>query len=132
MERKEIEVVAGILWRDGRFLAARRPEGKPMAGFWEFPGGKVEAGETLEAALVRELGEELAVTPVAYAYWREKRHDYESLRVRLHFFHVNEFSGAPEACEGHALKWVTTGEARAMPFLEADTDIVHALGEAAP
>ena len=61
-EKARIEVVGGILWRGGSFLAAQRPEGHPQAGFWEFPGGKVEPGESLEAALARELAEELSLS----------------------------------------------------------------------
>ncbi len=122
-----IEVVAAILWRNGRYLAVERPEGKAMAGMWEFPGGKIEPGETAGEALVRELAEELGVTAEQFVFWKEKTHAYPSLRVRLHFFHVREFSGTLEALEGQRMEWVTPDEAQALSFLEADRDIVRDL-----
>lgn len=122
-----IEVVAAILWMDGRFLAVERPEGKAMAGLWEFPGGKIEPGETAEAALVRELLEELGVKARKFAFWKEKTHAYPALRVRLLFFHIHEFSGTPSPLEGQRMSWLSPGEAHVLPFLEADQDIVRAL-----
>lgn len=126
-----IDVAAGILWRGGRLLAAQRPGGKPLAGFWELPGGKLEAGESAEAALARELAEELGVTVRAARFWRLAEHAYpeRGIRVRLHFFHVTEFDGEPVAREGQALAWVTPQDAGGLPFLPADADIVRELQE---
>ena len=76
-EKARIEVVGGILWRGGSFLAAQRPEGHPQAGFWEFPGGKVEPGESLEAALARELAEELSLSVRNPRLWLTVEHDYD-------------------------------------------------------
>ncbi|WP_165075034.1 MULTISPECIES: (deoxy)nucleoside triphosphate pyrophosphohydrolase [unclassified Desulfovibrio] len=92
-----IDVAAGILWRGGRLLAAQRPGGKPLAGFWELPGGKLEAGESAESALARELAEELGLTVREARFWRLAEHAYPArgIRVRLHFFHVTEFDGEP-------------------------------------
>lgn len=126
-ERPRIDVVAGILWREGCYLGVRRPKGKPMAGFWEFPGGKVEAGEELEAALLRELQEELGVTIQAASFWRTAWHDYEHLSVRLHFFHVQDWTGEPHPHEGHELRWLRPEAGEALPFLEADLEIVREL-----
>jgi len=119
-----IDVVAGILWRDGRYLGVRRPEGKAHAGLWEFPGGKVEPGEEPAAALVRELAEELDIQAGKVEFWREKIHEYPSLTVRLYFFHIRDFKGVPRPLEGQGLRWLTPAEAAALPFLEADRDIV--------
>lgn len=127
-----IDVVAAILWRGDRFLAVRRPPGKPMAGMWEFPGGKLEPGETPADALVREIREELGVISHRPAYWKETTHAYPNLRVRLLFFHVREFTGDPAPLEGQGMAWLTPDEALAYPFLEADTDIVRELGHAGP
>lgn len=128
-----VDVAAGILWRNGRLLAARRPEGKPLAGYWEFPGGKAERGESPADALVRELAEELGVRVRQARFWRAAEHAYpgRGLRVRLHFFHVTEFSGEPRPREGQRLVWVTPGEARSLDFLPADAAIVADMAEPA-
>lgn len=121
---RRIAVVAGILWDGGRFLAVERPQGKPQAGFWEFPGGKIEPGEAPADALARELREELGVTPVQAAFWRTVRHDYPHLSVELHFFHVTGFTGTVTALEGHRFAWLTWDQAMRLPFLEADLPLV--------
>lgn len=126
-ERKRIEVVGGILWRGGSFLAAQRPEGHPQAGYWEFPGGKVEEGESLEEALARELAEELSLSIRRPQLWRTVDHDYAFRSVRLYFFHVTEFSGEPVSNEGQTFQWVTPQEALQLPFLEADRPLLDAL-----
>lgn len=126
----EIEVVAAVIWRGSRFLAVRRPEGKPQAGYWEFPGGKVEPGESGPEALARELDEELGVIPTTWAFWREVRHDYGHIRVRLKFYHVHQFAGRATSREGHELAWLDARQAQDYPFLEADIEIVAALGQA--
>ena len=128
-----VEVAAGILWHGGRFLAAQRPEGKPHAGFWELPGGKLEAGEAPEAALARELSEELGVTLSKARFWRVVEHAYpeRGIRVRLHFFHVTEFGGEPAPREGQTLAWVTPGEAPGLAFLPADAGMVREIREPA-
>ncbi len=125
--RKRIEVVGGIIWRGETFLAAQRPTGHPQAGFWEFPGGKVEPGETLEAALARELSEELSLSVRNPIFWRTVDHDYAIRSVRLHFYHITEFSGTPAGNDGQAFCWVTPEEARKLPFLEADRPLLEEL-----
>lgn len=122
-----LQVAAGIIWRQGRFLAALRPAGKPRSGFWEFPGGKREPGESLEETLRRELEEELGITCLRVTPWQTVVHDYPDQRVALHFMQVTAFTGLPVARDGQELRWVTPEEARALPFLPADTALVAAL-----
>lgn len=122
-----LDVVAGIIWREGRYLAVERPEGASMAGWWEFPGGKIEPGETREAALVRELREELGITAEEYAFWRELTHAYETVTVRLHFFHIHHYSGELQALENQRWAWVDPAAPSTLDFLPADEPVVRAL-----
>jgi len=93
---------------DGRVLIARRPAGKSMAGLWEFPGGKVEAGETPEHALIRELQEELGinVTESCLAPFTFASHAYEDFHLLMPLFICRVWEGLPQACEGQTLRWV--------------------------
>lgn len=118
------EVVAGIIWQEGRILAARRPEGKMLGGFWEFPGGKIEKGESREEALVRELREELGIVAQTVSYWKSLKHVYPQGPVHLHFLHVTEFGNEPEAREGQVLRWTYPKEALDMNFLPPDRPIL--------
>ncbi|KAB1443898.1 (deoxy)nucleoside triphosphate pyrophosphohydrolase [Pseudodesulfovibrio senegalensis] len=127
MKSDVMEVVAGILWDGDRYLAVERPQGTRMAGRWEFPGGKIDAGETREQALVRELREELGIECLHTEFWREVRHDYAEFPVRLHFFHVHEFEGPVRPMEGQRMVWVLPCEGTDLNFLEADIEIVEAL-----
>ena len=105
-DRKEVEVAVGVLIRaDGAFLLTSRPEGKVYAGYWEFPGGKVEAGETVEEALRRELVEEIGVTIGAVQPWRVERVDYPHALVRLNFCKVFEWEGQMHMHEGQSFAW---------------------------
>lgn len=123
-----IEVVAGILWRGEEYLAVERPEGFNMAGWWEFPGGKVEPDESPEAALVRELEEELAVSVRELKFWRDKTHEYEKYFVHLQFYHVTSFDGEPQSVEGQRMCWVRPENAlEAVRFLPADVEIAEDL-----
>lgn len=128
-----IEVAAGILWRGDRFLAACRPPGSVQEGFWEFPGGKIEHGESPAEAMARELTEELGsglgVTAQHCHFWRLVEHEYAEppRRVRLHFFHVRGFSGEPRPREGQDLRWVTPQEAQELNFLAADVAVLREL-----
>ena len=105
-QRKHTEVAVGILLReDGAMLLSTRPTGKPYAGYWEFPGGKIEAGETVEQALRRELIEELGVTIGPVEAWKVTEHDYPHALVRLHWCKVHEWTGAFEMREGQTMAW---------------------------
>jgi 8-oxo-dGTP diphosphatase len=112
-ERTPVDVAVGVLverdadGREGRFLLTSRPEGKPYAGYWEFPGGKLEAGETVEQALRRELHEELGITIGAVQPWRVELFDYSHALVRLHFCKVFEWAGEFEMREGQQMAWCT-------------------------
>ncbi len=122
-----IEVVAGILWRDGHYLATQRPPQKAFSGYWEFPGGKVEEGESLDQALLRELWEELAVGVQEQRYWQTVEHCYPDRRVRVHFFHVIAFHGEPRGTEGQALQWILPKNGHEISFLEADKVLIQEL-----
>jgi len=105
-EREPVDVAVGVLINpQGEFLLTSRPEGKVYAGYWEFPGGKLEAGETVEAALRRELMEELGIKIGAVQSWKVEIIDYEHARVRLHFCKVFDWRGAFEMREQQAMAW---------------------------
>lgn len=127
MKSKPLEVVAGIVWDKDRYLAVERPKGTRMAGLWEFPGGKIEPGESREQALVRELEEELGIQCTDIEWWCDVAHAYEDFPVHVHFFHVRSFTGSVQPMEGQEMKWVLPQEAMALPFLAADIGIVEAL-----
>ncbi len=106
--RPVVDVAVGVLIRaDGRFLLASRPEGKVYAGYWEFPGGKLEQGESVEAALARELHEELGITVAVSAVqrWREQMVDYPHALVRLHFCQLRQWQGELDMREGQSVAW---------------------------
>jgi 8-oxo-dGTP diphosphatase len=102
------DVAVGVLIRpDGQFLLTTRPPGKAYAGHWEFPGGKVETGETVEQALVRELHEELGIHATCIQPWRQQVVDYPHALVRLHFCHVTAWHGELVMREGQQFAWET-------------------------
>jgi 8-oxo-dGTP diphosphatase len=108
VERTPVDVAVGVLINaDGDFLLTSRPAGKVFAGYWEFPGGKLEAGETVEQALARELHEELGIDIGAAHPWKVELMDYPHARVRLHFCKVFEWRGAFEMREQQAMAWQT-------------------------
>jgi 8-oxo-dGTP diphosphatase len=104
--RSEVHVAVGVLIAaDGRFLLTSRPQGKAYAGFWEFPGGKLEDGESIEQALRRELQEEIGVTIGEAFPWRDQVVDYPHALVRLHFCKVFAWTGDLEMREGQSFVW---------------------------
>lgn len=114
---------------DGRVLVAQRPESKAMAGLWEFPGGKIEAGESPETALIRELQEELGIdtwasclAPLSFA-----SHGYDDFHLLMPLFACRKWQGVPQPHEHSALKWVRAGALAALPMPPADRPLVAML-----
>ena len=126
---------AALIDRDGRVLMAQRPEGKSMAGLWEFPGGKIEPGETPETALIRELDEELGINTAAscLAPLSFASHHYSASNNRTAFhllmmlYVCRRWQGRPQPVEGGALKWVRPQQLRDYPMPEADIPLIAAL-----
>jgi 8-oxo-dGTP diphosphatase len=122
-------VAAALIDADGRVLIAQRPEGKQLAGLWEFPGGKVDPGERPEDALIRELAEELAIevkaaclAPLTFA-----SHAYEDFHLLMPLYVCRRWDGFVRSREGQALKWVRPREMRAWPMPPADEPLIPAL-----
>jgi 8-oxo-dGTP diphosphatase len=124
---KQVLVAAvALIDRDGRVLVARRPEGKAMAGLWEFPGGKVEPGETPERALIRELKEELGIdvaesclAPLTFA-----SHAYDTYHLLMPLYVCRKWKGLPQGLEGQELKWVRPKAMRDFPMPAADIPLI--------
>lgn len=124
---KRIHVAAAVIRAvDGRVLIAKRPLDKHQGGLWEFPGGKVEAGESVEAALARELAEELGITVTAAQPLIQVRHDYPDKQVLLDVWQVLAFSGEPHGAEGQPLAWVEPAQLPGYSFPAANRPIVAA------
>jgi 8-oxo-dGTP diphosphatase len=119
-ERPITPVAVGILWRhDGQVLFAQRPDGKAYAGYWEFPGGKIEAGESSLAALVRELEEELGIRVKNASEWLTQRHVYPHAHVELRFYLITDWEGDVNPLEGQEVAWQTPGAYTVGPMLPA-------------
>jgi 8-oxo-dGTP diphosphatase len=118
---------AVIVGSDGRVLLAQRPSGKAYAGYWEFPGGKIEAGERARDALARELREELGIIVHRAAPWLVQRYRYPHAHVELHFFRVFEWQGEPVGHDGQAFAWQVPGRFDVEPLLPANTFVLRAL-----
>ncbi|MGA9659235.1 MAG: 8-oxo-dGTP diphosphatase MutT [Asticcacaulis sp.] len=119
-------VAAALVDSDGRVLIAQRPEGKQLAGLWEFPGGKVEPGETPENALIRELEEELGIVvkQACLAPFVFASHTYESFHLLMPLYLIRRWEGEPQALEHQALKWVRPNDMRNYPMPPADNPLV--------
>lgn len=118
-----------LIDRDGRVLLAQRPEGKALAGLWEFPGGKVEPGETPEVALIRELDEELGIgtwqsclAPLTFA-----SHSYDDFHLLMPLYACRKWEGIVQSREGQALKWVRPNDMRNYPMPPADLPLIPIL-----
>ena len=129
MSRLLLVVACALVDPDNRILIAQRPEGKSLAGLWEFPGGKVDAGESPEAALIRELREELGVetkeachAPLTFA-----SHAYEDFHLLMPLYICRRWQGVPQSREGQALKWVRAKALRDYPMPPADLPLIAPL-----
>jgi 8-oxo-dGTP diphosphatase len=124
-------VAAALVDSDGRVLIAQRPEGKSLAGQWEFPGGKVEEGETPEIALIRELEEELGIVvkQACLAPFVFASHTYETFHLLMPLYLIRRWDGEPEAREHSALKWVRPNAMRDYPMPPADLPLVAWLND---
>jgi len=124
---KVVEVAAGLIYREGRYLIARRGPGVHLAGFWEFPGGKREPDETLEACLRRELFEELGIQIDVPVPFQVVRHEYVEKIVELHFFHCKIDTGQAAAIDCAEIRWVWPHELGDFEFPPADRPVIEAL-----
>ena len=123
------EVVAALVWRDGKFMICQRPEHKARGLLWEFVGGKVEAGETKEAALVRECREELDVLLAVGDVFMDVVHEYPDLTVHLTLFDTTIAQGEPKMLEHHDIRWITPEEIPDYEFCPADEEILKKIIE---
>jgi len=123
---RTIVVTAAVILQDGHFLVTRRQEGVHLAGYWEFPGGKCEPGESLADCLARELLEELAVIAEVGAEVLATAHDYEDRRVELHFLRCR-IRGQPRPQQGQEVRWVSRGALRGLAFPPADDELIDLL-----
>ncbi len=123
------DVVAALIWEGERFLACQRPANKARGLLWEFVGGKVEAGETLQEALIRECREELDITVAPRDVFMEVIHEYPDLTVRLTLFNAVIAEGTPKALEHHDIRWITVREIDGLEFCPADEEMLKKLKE---
>ena len=123
------EVVAALIWDGDHFMICQRPAHKARGLLWEFVGGKVEPGETKEAALIRECREELAVTLSVGEVFMEVVHEYPDITVRLTLFHGRIAQGEPQKLEHNDIRWITPAEIPQYDFCPADVEIMNKLME---
>ncbi len=122
-----VDVVIGVIVRGGRLLISRRKAGGPLGGFWEFPGGKRDIGETLDQCLARELAEELAVAVTPYDALPSLDYDYPTALIRLHPYLCTLTDGEPKPLASEELRWVTLDELATYPFPPANDRLLHAV-----
>lgn len=128
-DRPLVQVAVGVLMRGDQFLLTSRPAGKVYAGYWEFPGGKLEVGEAVEAALRRELQEEIGIDIEDCIPWRTERFDYPHALVQLYFCQVTRWRGEIEMREGQSASWQTL-PVKVSPVLPGTVPVLQWLAEA--
>ena len=124
-----VEVVAALIWDNGKFMICRRPKNKSCALLWEFVGGKVEPGETKEQALIRECREELAIEVSVHEEFMTVTHEYPDITVHLTLFCATIKEGVPKLMEHSDLKWITPAEICNYEFCPADDGILQKIIE---
>ncbi len=125
--RKITEVVAALIWEGDKFMICQRPAHKARPLLWEFAGGKVEPGETKEAALIRECQEELAITVAVGDVFMDVIHEYPDLTVHLTLFHATIAAGQPQKLEHRDIQWITPAQIPDFDFCPADVEILSKL-----
>lgn len=122
-----VHVAVAVIERNGQILVTQRHPDSHQGGYWEFPGGKLEPGETLNKALCREIREELALAVEEHIAFMQVEHDYGDKRVLLDVHRVTHFSGEPKPCEGQPMQWVALSELPTLEFPAANRPIVEKL-----
>lgn len=124
-----VEVVAALIWKNGKFMICRRPAHKARGLLWEFVGGKVEPGETKEQALVRECREELAVTVAVQDEFMSLVHEYPDITIHLTVFNASIAEGVPQLLEHNDIRWISPKEIKNYDFCPADNKILEKIAE---
>lgn len=124
-----VEVVAALIWKNGKFMICRRPAHKARGLLWEFVGGKVEPGETKEQALVRECREELAVTVAVQDEFMSLVHEYPDITIHLTVFNASIAEGVPQLLEHNDIRWIPPKEIKNYDFCPADNKILEKIEE---
>ena len=122
-----IRVVCGLIYKDEKILLARRKKGKLLEGYWEFPGGKVEEGETDKSALERELNEELGLSVSELTYFSENKHDYDTFSIHLIAFKCNAHDNPKKLIDHDKFEWVTSNEIGNFNLADADKPLLKKL-----
>ncbi|MDO6719226.1 8-oxo-dGTP diphosphatase MutT [Psychrosphaera sp. 1_MG-2023] len=121
---KQIHVAAAIIYRNGQFLLSKRQSHQHQGGKWEFPGGKVESGETVQQALIRELKEEINIEVTTTSPFHSLKFDYPEKTVKLDFLLVSEFDGEEAGLEGQEVSWFDKSELLALTFPDANVPVL--------
>ena len=120
-------MTAAIIWKEGRVLITKRPEGSHLEGLWEFPGGKQEGKETLKECLIREIKEELGMEILPDSPLLTVRHEYETKWITLYTFNCIHLKGHPSPMEGQETRWVAPGDLRTYTFPPPDNKVIELL-----
>lgn len=125
--KKQTISIAIVQNKQQQLLISRRQKGQHLAGKWEFPGGKVQEGEALELAMLRELKEEVGLKAIEYELFESLNFNYDQLQLNLHFYLVSEYSGTAQSLEGQEIKWIAPNELSDYDFPEANISVIRQL-----